>query len=262
MEHNLDTEPSLKPTLSIEDFATIIHHHWVFDSSVFPTERHRVQFAFIMLFMAYTGSRPGALLEGNDDPEEFQGVLYRDFKLVLLRDPENPSLNKLVLHATLRHMKGREHQKKPYVSMICSNYFVLTFISTSYMFYERHDSLAFCPITLFLALAFADEAFEAKINTPAELFSKSVPEGLEGLTVHWKPTIEDTPVFRRAERSKGYYRTSPTKMLTQASHNADIKRLGLVAGFPEKLVAYCLRRGVANAVDGKCDYHLEAPVCY
>ena len=119
------------------------------------------------------------------------------------------------------------------------------------MFYERHDCLAFCPITLFLALAFADEAFEANIRTPVELLTKEVPQNLEGLTVHWKRSIEDTPVLRRAERVKGYYRTSPTKMLTQASQNADIKRLGLVAGFPERVVAYCLRRGVANAVDGK-----------
>ena len=114
-ERGLDTAPSEKPTMSFEDFTAIVHYHWQEDTNIFPTERQRVQFAFIVLFIAYTGSRPGALLQGNGDPEDFKGILYRDFHIVMLRDPENTARTRLVLRVVLHHMKGREHQKEAYV---------------------------------------------------------------------------------------------------------------------------------------------------
>jgi len=52
-----------------------------------------------------------------------------------------------------------------------------------------------CPITLLLALAFADNAFEA-VRTTAELFSKKASnEGI--LHLRWKRSALSQPLFRQ-----------------------------------------------------------------
>ncbi len=115
-EHDFDLSVTLKPTMTTEDLAIIIHYHWVHDPSIFPTERQRVQFAFIMLFIAYTESRPGALMNTEyEEKSEPKGLRYQDFELVLLRDLENSAVHVLIMHAVLHHMKGREGNGKPYV---------------------------------------------------------------------------------------------------------------------------------------------------
>ena len=116
-------------------------------------------------------------------------------------------------------------------------------------------SLAFCPITLFLSLAFADNAFLPNVESPADLLSKRVPTDMEALKFEWKPDVAKTPILRQSELHNGLIDTSPIKMLSFNSFNSDITNLGLNAGFPDAVVSYCIRRGVANAVDGEFHIH-------
>jgi Protein of unknown function (DUF3435) len=113
IKYNLDTTVREKPVMDINDVFLVLHHHWVLDTSVFPDERQRLQLALLLLFSAYTATRPGALVYkvtnrtkqrvhylgwGNDDPdnvdemdldwEDIKTLYYEDVILVMLSNPE------------------------------------------------------------------------------------------------------------------------------------------------------------------------------
>ena len=98
----------------------------------------------------------------------------------------------------------------------------------------------------FLALAFADNAFkDSGIKEPEELFCLTVPDFKESLAIQWKPECMDTPVFRR--QVNGVICDSTPWAYSDFNHC--LKRLGFLAGYPQKLTSYALRRGAANPVD-------------
>ena len=70
-EHGLDDSETDKPLLDAEDFLEVLGCHWVTDINAFPHVRQRVQLATILLFAAFSESRPGALFE----------ITYRDLDL-------------------------------------------------------------------------------------------------------------------------------------------------------------------------------------
>jgi Protein of unknown function (DUF3435) len=74
---------------------------------------------------------------------------------------------------------------------------------TTYIFHERDDNLALCPISHFLALAFADAAFDSsQIRSVEDIFRIDVPTYRNILQIKWKPKMLDVPVFRRTDRAQ------------------------------------------------------------
>ena len=61
-EYNLDTSVRDKPVLSVDDLR-VLHYHWVFDTWVYPDKEQRLLLALLLLFAAYTGSRPCSLVD-------------------------------------------------------------------------------------------------------------------------------------------------------------------------------------------------------
>ena len=119
------------------------------------------------------------------------------------------------------------------------------------MCHERDDTLAFCPILQFLALAIDDNAFEApELKSPEHIYRIKVSRPRNSLHLRWKESILDTPVFRRSVHSADGIRTSSNMALPYDTLNAYMKRSGRSAGFYEDFKPYCIRRGTANAVDG------------
>jgi hypothetical protein len=55
-----------KDILSTEELGILLQWHWKYGTSVFANERQRVQMGLLMLFSAFTGSRPAMLLTDND----------------------------------------------------------------------------------------------------------------------------------------------------------------------------------------------------
>ena len=80
----------------------MLHYHWNFDTAIFPFERERVQLVAVLLFLAYTGTKPGTIVESNCKSirGSNEAMLYRDLKLKLLQPPSSISL--LVLKLTIR----------------------------------------------------------------------------------------------------------------------------------------------------------------
>ena len=55
-----------KATCSVTDLFNLLHYHWCQDTdSTGVHGRYRVQTAFLMQLIAYTSSRPGAIIEPN-----------------------------------------------------------------------------------------------------------------------------------------------------------------------------------------------------
>jgi hypothetical protein len=56
--------------LGVDDLLLLLNHHWARDTSTFPTERHRVQFALILLLLFGTGCRPAELVDAKKKRKE------------------------------------------------------------------------------------------------------------------------------------------------------------------------------------------------
>jgi hypothetical protein len=60
--YNLDVSTREKPVMNVDDIYLILYYHWVVDTAIFPDGRQRVQIALLVLEMAYTATRPAALV--------------------------------------------------------------------------------------------------------------------------------------------------------------------------------------------------------
>lgn len=61
-DHEVSRRARPKDTLSAEDLGILLQWHWKYSTSIFANERQRVQMSLLMLFSAFTGSRPATLL--------------------------------------------------------------------------------------------------------------------------------------------------------------------------------------------------------
>jgi len=132
-DHNVSRRARRKDTLSAEDLGILLQWHWKYGMSTFPNERQRVQMSLLMLFSAFTGSRPATLLaDGSSSSNDSQDVddsdgdtlvggesdskvqttrpgtiCYGDIDLFLLRNPDNPERDILMAEVDFRNLKGR-----------------------------------------------------------------------------------------------------------------------------------------------------------
>ncbi|OJD24725.1 hypothetical protein ACJ73_03904 [Blastomyces percursus] len=204
-EYNLDLSIKCKPTLSVEDLLSILHYHWCLDTSAVPHEWYTVQLPLPMLITAYTSSRPGALIKSSCVQGSNDALRYRDVVLHVIPNPEEPGRHVLVMEVILMFMKGKRNKSQ----------------LTTYIFHERDDNLALCPILHFLALALADRAFEAQgINSPEDIFHIEVPPYQNSLQLRWRSGMLDIPVFRRTVHTAHGVRISPDRALPQSVPSA------------------------------------------
>ena len=108
-----------------------------------------------------------------------------------------------------------------------------------FTFYEGAD-LVICPIIPFLALAFADDAFEANITTPTEIYDLEIPIRKSRMHLKWKMKWAERPIFRDVEATSTGVRMSKTKHLQYSKHRHHFIRLGRASGFEKVLQFYDL----------------------
>ena len=102
-----------RATMNENDLLGVLHHHWAWCDDYYPVERQRVQHALLILLIAGTSARPGTIIEGGGYYDTNDALKYKDLKLYLARDPENPSRKSLLLLVTLRLMKGYRNRGNP-----------------------------------------------------------------------------------------------------------------------------------------------------
>jgi Protein of unknown function (DUF3435) len=95
-----------KPTFMVEDLLAVLRYHWCQDTAILPHGRYALQLPLLMLLMAYTSSRPGALVEGDYVRDTNEALCYKDVVLRVLPNPDDPHRNILAMEVTLRYMKG------------------------------------------------------------------------------------------------------------------------------------------------------------
>ncbi|KAI9766747.1 MAG: hypothetical protein M1839_004778 [Geoglossum umbratile] len=201
-EHDLDLSvhpfPRSRFSLAnIDDLLVILHYQWAFDTATFPHERQRAQLSLLLLMIAYTSSRPGALIESESLRGSNEALCYKNVRVLVIKNPYEPDYNMIVMEVTSRY--GKEESRN---------------LSTTYLFHERDDNLAICPILQFLALAFADNAFEAEvINSLEDIFRLNVKAPRNSLQLKWKHSWQDTPIFRHAVCTLDGIRISSDKAL-------------------------------------------------
>ena len=78
----LDNTVKLKPVLGVDDLLLLLNYHWARDTSTFPTERYRVQFALILLLLFGTGCRPAELVDAKKKKRDNIGSENEDLEVV------------------------------------------------------------------------------------------------------------------------------------------------------------------------------------
>ena len=198
-----------------------------------------MQLAIVLLFLAYTGARPGAIVESGCGGIRGtnEALLYGDVKLRLLQPQDHVPL--LVLEVTVRLDKGKRNRPSPKTITL----------------YENRECPAMCPIVHFVALAFADNAFHeglmAEGLAPKKLHSFRNPEGRITLDFKFRDDVLRKPIFRTYERQLEGIRVHPFKALSAKAISDESKRLGQRAGLPHPFRPYCLRREVGTKLTGK-----------
>ena len=143
-----------------------------------------MQLATVLLFLAYTGARPGAIVESGCGGIRGtnEALLYGDVKLRLLQPHNHVPL--LVLEVTIQLNKGK--RKRPLPKTIT--------------LYENRECPAMCLIMHFVALAFVDNAFYedliAERLVPNKLHSFQNPEGRITIDFKFRDDILNKPIFR------------------------------------------------------------------
>ena len=73
-DFELDITVKEKPVLGVDDLLLLLNYHWARNTSTFPTERHRVQFALILLLLFATGCRPAELVDAKKKKRRRPGL--------------------------------------------------------------------------------------------------------------------------------------------------------------------------------------------
>ncbi|KAG0132724.1 hypothetical protein HOY82DRAFT_605824 [Tuber indicum] len=159
-----------KEICTLSDLHAVLQFSWCFDAGGLSHERYWIQTALLMQLISYTSSRPGVLVESSGYANTNEYITYKN-----ITDNSGDSLV-LVIRTTL--LKGGSNTREP----------------VEYLLHPEPDIPLRCPIILLLALASADDAFENKGITLADIFQLKVrDESSSALTIPWKKSILDTP---------------------------------------------------------------------
>ena len=117
-QHTLIRGSLPKYTVGYDGILGTLYYHWIFDTELFPTERDRVQLAFFILLLAYTGSRPGAIVESDIKGirKTNEALKYRDINLTLVR-PRDGAPALLVMTVRIVLDKRRRRRGEQYVTL-------------------------------------------------------------------------------------------------------------------------------------------------
>lgn len=101
-----------------------------------------------------------------------------------------------------------------------------------------------------MALALADNAFENKFTSLAQIYNLVVPNGTDRIRLKWDDDWKKRPIFRDVEHTPTGVRISETKSLKYAKHRRYFVRLGRTCGYRKRLQWYDWRRGSGKRLNG------------
>ncbi|KID97353.1 FluG domain-containing protein, partial [Metarhizium majus ARSEF 297] len=265
-----------KAVLNVDSLRVILTFNIAYDTGAFDLERHRIQLAGCYQILCYTGARPAELVDGerkkpkdgsierlfgqkvvqpaedaSDDAadaldEESQKVeellsmettkrgrpkalCYEDILMMLVRHPVT-GLPVVAMAIKFIHHKGADKKPRPTI-----------------FFFTPSKKLIFCPITVILALALHDRAFDApSLTSASRVFESQVWGPTQCTPLRWKEEMLKMPVFRRVRGCE----LSTNEAMLYSKLNYDMGRQSLDSGHEKAWTPRFARRGAANAADG------------
>ncbi|KJZ69366.1 hypothetical protein HIM_11248 [Hirsutella minnesotensis 3608] len=265
-----------KPVLGTNDLLVLQTFNIAYDEGVFTSERHRIQLSGCYLLLALTGARPAEIVDNEkrkpkdgswedlygskpiatDDPDvdsdthldedsrlledmlceetmrrgRPKALCYEDISLSIVRHPETGE-DIPTMAIKFIHHKGADRKPKPTI-----------------FYFTGTKRLLFCIVTVIVSLAISDQAFDAPSLTSASKVFQLRNRGARQCTeLRWKEEWLKRPVFRGFDGSS----VSQEKPLPYHKLNDDMERQTLDAGFEKAFGPRAVRRGAANAANGK-----------
>ncbi|KAL8400415.1 hypothetical protein RB594_000708 [Gaeumannomyces avenae] len=272
-----------KPVVSVAELRVILTFNIAYDTGIFPGERHRINLAGCYMIQCYTGARPAELvhnerpkpevvkelfgskvvLSSSADQGESEGGLdesddatpdkesrrvdellfaetkgrdrpkalcYEDISLMIVRHPVTGRATPAMAIKFVHH-KGSDNRPKPTI-----------------FYFTPTRKLIFCPVSIIIALALHDHAFDARSLTNAsQVLGTNISGSMECMPLRWKQCMLKIPVFRRFG-CNGVL--SGTEAMLYAKLKDDLARQSLEAGFEVCWTPKFFRRGAANAANG------------
>ncbi|EEY22890.1 conserved hypothetical protein [Verticillium alfalfae VaMs.102] len=276
-----------KPVVGADEVRVLLTFNIAYDTSIFPGERHRLNQACCYLILSYTGARIAELVhnqrqrpqdgsmeelfglkvvpsegrqtisesadkdEGGEsevaqDEESLRldeipctqttgrgrpkALCYEDISMMIV---EHPVTRRAIPVMSIKfvHHKGSDNKPKP----------------TIFSFTPTRE-LIFCPVSIMIALALHDQAFDAPSLTNATRVLGTKNWGSTKCTpLRWKEDVKKIPVFRRFGRGGDL---SKTEDMLHSKFRDDLGRQSLDAGFEQRWTAKIFRRGASDAANG------------
>ncbi|KAH7354509.1 FluG domain-containing protein [Plectosphaerella cucumerina] len=275
-----------KPVISMADLQIILVFNMAYDTTIFPSERHRIQLAACYKIMSYTGARPAELVD-NERRKPDDGSTQKLFgsKVVTLSDtgcpgdededndndddtlPDEKSrrLDGLLLAET----KGRGRPKAlcyEDISLMIvrhpSTGQVIPAMAIRFIHHKGADNkpkptvfyftptkkLIFCVISDIIALALYDDAFDVlSLKKASDVLGTTIPACKNSTPLRWKVSMLKIPVFRRFGRNG---ELSDDKAMLYSKLRDDMGQQSEDAGFEVRWTPKVCRRGASNAANG------------
>lgn len=205
-----------KPGLYVQDLGILLNYHWIRDTEIFSHERLRLQLAAMLILSGPTSSRPAALTH----------IKYKDITFALFPSPHGRSC--FTMRVRLTETKNRAGEMSP----------------VEYGFREEAN-LVYCPVTAILALAIADKAFLADIDSLGDIYSLRIRPTEDRHILLWKAEWREQYVFRKMDSSSA---TIPYSY--NQAYDA-FQRLGKSCGYARRLNFYHIRRASGKLLNEK-----------
>ncbi|KAH6699577.1 hypothetical protein ACHAQF_009103 [Verticillium nonalfalfae] len=276
-----------KPVVNADEVRVLSTHNIAYDTSIFPSERQRLHQAGCYLILSYTGARIAELIhnqrrkpkdgsieelfglkvvpsevrpgnDGSDDEGESEEVdvapdedslrldellctqtigrgrpkalCYEDISMMIV---EHPVTRRLIPAMSIKfvHHKGSDNKPKPTI---------FSFTPTK--------KLIFCAVSIIIALALHDHAFDAPSLTDATRVLETKNWGpTKSTQLRWKESMKKIPVFRRFGRGGVL---SKTEAMQYSQFRDALARQSLDMGSEKSWTSKFFRRGASNAVNG------------
>ncbi|KAJ6076675.1 FluG domain protein [Penicillium canescens] len=233
IEHDLDKTAKEQPPFSINEVFFITHHLVAACDIAFPTVRVLFQLNTLRKMMVSTSARPGTLVLSSCYEEENDALKWKDIDLYMVKHPEYPDAQVLLMRARHRLNKGKRNQGAP----------------PTFTYTERNDNLGLCVIQDILMYAFLDDAFASPhIKCPRDIWRfTNVPDHRHSTPIHFKDSLKNIPIFRRAVRTKyGAWATDCKVGFSYSQAQEYEKKASAKAGFADEGSLYKYRKGAAE----------------
>ncbi|KAK3672642.1 hypothetical protein LTR78_007454 [Recurvomyces mirabilis] len=225
---SLTTKARPKPLADGPVVRDVLRYLWVNDEYEYEHPRVRLQLTLAVFILHYIGLRPGELVESSCHAGSNEGLLYGDFKFLMI--PDSQGQPTFAIQPKIRNKKGRrgEDDKDDEENLT-----------------EEPYLRRLCPVAVLLAFAIADDVFD-EIHRPEDLGRVRFRPGCDSVELTVRAEKRSLPVLRRLEYNG---EMSPSRIMTADYLASYLTQLGFRAGYKQNLGTYPFRRGFGNQID-------------